>query len=550
MKKIFLILLISTIGISLNAQTVIEENRNLNSLQNEFLSWKFGMFIHYNMATYTNVGWSDGKEDPMLFNPKKLNCEQWADAAVAAKMKYGLLTVKHTGGWCLWDSEYTDHDISKFKNYKDGKGDIVKEFADAFRSRDLKVGLYYCFPLGVDKWKNFSTLPIKGYENSPADALGFIKNQFKELLTNYGKIDLIWIDQSRTSNGGMKSGDWLAFKAYVHSIQPNCVVVANNQLDFKDTDIHSYEYSWGLKLPSYTNTAAAEVCDKLQQGWFSNTEIGVDAPPVRSVDYIVNKMLLPLNYSRSNYLLNCAPNSDGLMPESVVSFLSEVGKSWNPDMNKRTDIFPKEIANNENSIALVFDIDNDSNSDYLNEALKILNKWKTNASFYVDESSFPLNEDFIKKLHNSGHEIGSKVQSDFDIKDFSARKFVNELKATNKKLKKLTKQEVASIIMLQNTYHKEIWDVLNYIEKPCVGYSKSIATKQELKHISPKIKSGDIIHIELNNNTSSFLDLLLTELNTRKFNTATVVELGKKSSDTEISLLFNKKKANIVTGAQ
>ena len=137
------------------------QERDLGKLQKEFLSWKFGMFIHYNMATYSKVGWSDGKEDPLIFKADKLDCGQWADAAKAAKMKYGVLTVKHTGGWCLWDSAYTDHDIAQFKNYKDGKGDIVKEFTDAFRSRDLKVGLYYCFPLWSKRWQNYSTLPAK-----------------------------------------------------------------------------------------------------------------------------------------------------------------------------------------------------------------------------------------------------------------------------------------------------------------------------------------------------------------------------------------------------
>ena len=71
--------------------------RDLEGLQADFLSWKFGMFIHYNMGTYAGVEWSDGKEDPLIFNPTDLDCEQWADAAAAAKMKYATLTVKHTG---------------------------------------------------------------------------------------------------------------------------------------------------------------------------------------------------------------------------------------------------------------------------------------------------------------------------------------------------------------------------------------------------------------------------------------------------------------------
>jgi alpha-L-fucosidase len=303
-------------------------NRDLTALQKDFLSWKFGMFLHYNMATYAGVEWATGKEDPLLFNPTHLDCEQWADAAASARMKYAILTVKHTGGWCLWNSAYTDHDISMFKNFKGGKGDIVKDFTDAFRSKGIKVGLYYCFPLHDPKWSNYSTLPVNDYEKGTANALGFIKNQFKELLTNYGKIDLIWVDQFASLHGGLKEGDWQLIKKYIHSLQPDCIVIANNSIDLDQTDIVGYEYPWSKTLPPKGNTVPSEVCDKLQRGWFSSVPLGKDSDPIIDVDYIVNEMLLPLNANQSTYLLNCAPNDKGLLPESVVQVLKEVGELW------------------------------------------------------------------------------------------------------------------------------------------------------------------------------------------------------------------------------
>ena len=309
-----------------SAQSDKGNERHLKALQDEFVSWKFGMFIHYNMGTYAGVEWSDGKEDPLIFNPGNLDCEQWADAAVAAKMKYAILTVKHTGGWCLWNSDYTDHDIEMFKNYEDGKGDIVKEFTEAFRSRGLKVGLYYCFPLHDQKWANYSTLPIENYEKGTADALEFIKNQFRELLTNYGKVDILWVDQFASLNGGLKKGDWFSIKRYIHSLQPECIVIANNAKDFDWTDIAGYEYPWSKTLPPEGNTEASEVCDKLQKGWFSSVPLGKDSDPIIDADYIVNKMLIPMNARHSTYLLNCAPNSKGVLPESVVQVLEEVGE--------------------------------------------------------------------------------------------------------------------------------------------------------------------------------------------------------------------------------
>jgi alpha-L-fucosidase len=331
-KFLPLTLLITIITTSLAyTQPGIESQRDLKALQKEFLSWKFGMFIHYNMGTYAGVEWSTGKEDPIIFNPTQLNCEQWADAAAAAGMKYAILTIKHTGGWCLWNSAYTDHDISAFKKYKNGKGDIVKEFTDAFRSRGIKVGLYYCFPLHDRKWANYSTLPIKDYEKGTADASGFIKNQFQELLTNYGKIDIIWVDQFASLNGGMKLGDWLLIKKYIHTLQPGCIVIANNSHNINYTDIVGYEFPWSKKLPPEGNTIPSEVCDKLQRGWFSSVPLGTDSDPIINADYIVNEMLIPLNANQSTYLLNCAPNDRGLLPESVVQVLEEVGRQWKTD---------------------------------------------------------------------------------------------------------------------------------------------------------------------------------------------------------------------------
>ena len=100
----------SLIGSAILTGTASAADRNLEELQQQFLSWKFGMFIHFSMSTFVPGGWSSGKEDPLLFNPENLDIGQWADAAKAAKMKYAVLTVKHTGGWCLWDSATTGHD--------------------------------------------------------------------------------------------------------------------------------------------------------------------------------------------------------------------------------------------------------------------------------------------------------------------------------------------------------------------------------------------------------------------------------------------------------
>lgn len=307
-----------------------QEARPLDARQQEFLSWKFGMFIHFNVATFHDRQWANGYEDPASFAPSKLDCGQWADAAKAAGMKYAVFTVKHTGGWCLWDSRHTTHDITSFKNYKDGKGDLVREYVDAFRARGLKIGLYYCMPGDFSQRANNKLQPgqtdLHGLPPEAAgDYVGFIKKQISELLTRYGAVDLLWFDQYSNKYTGAQ---WPEIKAHVHSLQPDCLVIANNSTDFNSTDIHSYEYPYlkALKrkaLPPEDNSAPAEVCDCLTPGaWFWETKLN-DKSATSAADVVA--MLKLSNARKANYLLNVPPDRSGRIPDDLVRRLEEIG---------------------------------------------------------------------------------------------------------------------------------------------------------------------------------------------------------------------------------
>jgi alpha-L-fucosidase len=321
---------------------IAQEPVSIDRLQEDFLTWKFGMFIHFNVATYSEREWASGYEAPATFAPDKLNCNQWADAASAAGMKYAVLTVKHTGGWCLWDSEYTEtHDATAFLNYSGGKGDIVRQFVDAFRKRGMKVGLYYCFPgdfarqnLPKDK-EDLHGLPPE----ARGDYTGFMKKQLSELLTRYGPIDLLWADQY--SNRYTRD-DWQEIKRHVKSHQPNCIVIANNSLDFQDTDIHSYEYPWlktsrpARALPPEDNEHPAEVCDQIGPGWFWKTR--ESNANLKTAEEVV-AMLKLCHSRRANYLLNVAPDRSGLIPAHSLKRLTKVGelldaKNSSPNMSQ------------------------------------------------------------------------------------------------------------------------------------------------------------------------------------------------------------------------
>lgn len=312
------------------APVCAQEPGSIAHLQKDFLDLKFGMFIHFNVATFHERQWATGYEDPATFTPDRLDCNQWIDAATSAGMQYAVLTVKHTGGWCLWDSKYTDtHDMTAFVNYKGGKGDIVREFVDACHKRGVKVGLYYCFPGDFARREG---LP-EGKEDIhglPPEAQGryteFIKKQLSELLTQYGPIDLLWIDQYANR---YTRDDWRGIKQHVKSLQPQCLVIANNSLDFKDTDIKSYEYPWlktkrpNQALPPEGNKHPAEVCDKIGQGWFWTTKENLANQ--KTAEEVV-AMLKLCNSRRGNYLLNVAPDRSGLIPAYSVTRLRQIGK--------------------------------------------------------------------------------------------------------------------------------------------------------------------------------------------------------------------------------
>jgi alpha-L-fucosidase len=293
-------------------------------LRESFLKWHFGLFLHFNLATFADVDWATGYEDPGLFKPAKLDCAQWADAAKAAGMKYAVLTVKHTEGYALWDSAGTTHDITAFKNFRDGKADLVREFVEAFRARGLKVGLYYCFPGDYSKGKlapgqtDLHGLPPE----AAADYAGVIEKQLTELLTRYGPIDLLWIDQYANP---YTAAQWPAFRALVKSLQPRCLLLANNSRDFKETDILSYEFPWKHELPPEDSAAASEVCDTIQAGqrWFWDKNAGLEN--LQAAEQIVQRLRL-CNARHANYLLNVPPDRDGLISGPHLQRLREVGR--------------------------------------------------------------------------------------------------------------------------------------------------------------------------------------------------------------------------------
>lgn len=511
-KKMIVLLLLAGLASGASAAP-----RDLDVLQKDFLSWKFGMFMHFNMSTFVPGGWSNGEEDPLLFNPDNLDFGQWADAAVAAKMKYAVLTVKHTGGWCLWDTATSDRDVTWFKNYKDGKADVVQEYVDAFRSRGLKVGFYYCFPLwGGDQWKNYQTLPHEDYALGTVDALEMIKTHFTELLTNYGDIDIIWIDQSGTPNGGLKPGDWRKIKAHMHSLQPNCLVIANNATSLDDSDLFGYEYPYSLELPAPDNAVATEVCDKLNQGWFANPE--APCVPVRNADYIVNKLLRPLNDRNANLLLNCAPEKTGVFHPETVAVLKQIGEMWDPAEKSHADseLYDilrepvKTVPGAGNRVALIFS-PSWTTTD-LQAAADQLKAGQGKGTFFINEATCKTEKGLLRNLVKDGHELGNGSKNAAVITGkTNARLVRNEVDAVQKQLRVV--QSPIAFLAPEYAYDDYTWPVLNYMGLTAVEPADSMV-------------AGAVIEVD----SLEKLEAVLADLKQKKLEAVTVRELFSASS--------------------
>lgn len=310
------------------AQPAVSEQTR--KLQEDFLKLRFGLFMHFNMGTFAGREWATGYEDPAIFAPSKLDCGQWADTAKAAGMKYAVLTVKHTGGWCLWPSAQTRHGVQSFMNYKNGKGDIVREYVDAFRARGLKVGFYYCFPgnyagdrrPGIGHPIPAGKPDLHGLPPEAAgDYAGFIKKQLTELLTNYGPIDMLWIDQYSNKYTVAR---WQEIITHVKSLQPHCLLVGNNAHSLINSDVLSFEFPLGAKyFPPADNTTPGEVCDTLQgHAWFWHAST---AKSLKSAQDVVD-LLKKCNARRCNYLLNVPPDRDGLFSNPHLERMKEIGR--------------------------------------------------------------------------------------------------------------------------------------------------------------------------------------------------------------------------------
>ncbi len=211
-----------------------------------FVHDRFGMFIHWGLyampARHEWVRNYEGIRDPEyriyfeLFNPDLFQPREWARAASAAGMKYVVITTKHHEGFCLWDSRYTDYKATRTPAGRD----LLREMVDAFRAEGLRIGFYYSLldwhhpDFIIDRLHPHFSDPDRKEQNTGRDPrryAQYMRDQVTELLTGYGKIDIIWFDFSYPGENGKGRDDWESEKLLhlVRELQPEIIV--NNRLD-------------------------------------------------------------------------------------------------------------------------------------------------------------------------------------------------------------------------------------------------------------------------------------------------------------------------------
>ncbi len=287
----------------------------------DFVNTRYQAYFHYNLCTFRNVneethsGRCSGREPVEWWNPSGLDCDQWAQVCIDAKMAGGWLTTKHHGGFCIWDSEHTDYDVAS----SPVKTDVVAEFVKVFRKRGLKIGFYY------------SILDYHhGIENGTVtrDKIDFMKDQLTELLTNYGPIDYMNFDGWSTWPTLPDFDDVHYGELYRHvkSLQPECLIIshtyesnlAHADVPFADAAGRAYPYH-----PDYMRPSAAS--DTSQGDWWWD-----DIPRYRvpkSKEYIL-KQLDSYNSHNSVYVLNISPGPNGRLDDNVSKRLAEVAREW------------------------------------------------------------------------------------------------------------------------------------------------------------------------------------------------------------------------------
>jgi alpha-L-fucosidase len=298
------------------------------------LRWQrdeLALFLHFGVNTFTDREWGDGREDPAIFAPSRLDARQWARMAKAAGFRSLILTAKHHDGFCLWPSATTRHSVAA-SPWREGAGDVVREFTDACRAEGLGAGLY------LSPWdRNAAAYGSPRYNDLYCD-------QLTELLTRYGPVCEVWFDGANGEgpNGRRQEYDWARYWALVRRLQPQAVIFSDAGPDLRwigNENGVAGETNWSTVDPAavpFPGATGPGVTGMLQHGDPHGTvwrpgETDVSIRPgwfyhpaedsrVKTADQLVDLYFTSVGRN-SKLLLNVPPTREGLLHSTDVERL-------------------------------------------------------------------------------------------------------------------------------------------------------------------------------------------------------------------------------------
>lgn len=287
--------------------------------QLEWADMEYYMFCHFGPNTFTDKEWGDGSENPDVFAPSALDCDQWVSVAKAAGMKGIVITAKHHDGFCLWPSAFSTHTVAA-SSWRDGKGDVLKELSDACKAQGLKFGIY------ISPWDR--NHPAYGTEEYNAVFAGTIR----EAHEKYGPVFEQWFDGACKPAPGrpLMPYDWKLFNSTVAEVSPDAVIFSDVGPGCRwvgNENGYASETNWcRLDVEGFTPGAGAPPRDTLACGnvhgssWIP-AEVDVSIRPgwfyspstddkVKTVDELMEIWFASVGRG-ANLILNVPPDREG-----------------------------------------------------------------------------------------------------------------------------------------------------------------------------------------------------------------------------------------------
>jgi alpha-L-fucosidase len=344
------------------------------------LAWhekEFYLFMHFGPNTFTNLEWGKGSEDPNVFNPTAIDCNQWASIAKAAGAKGIIITAKHHDGFSLWPSKYSKHTVRESK-WMNGKGDVIKMLSEACKKAGIEMGVY------ISPWdRNHPEYGTAAYNDIYIQTM-------KELLTGYGNLTELWWDGANGEgpNGKKQVYDFTRFKDSAMSYQPNILIFSDigphirwvgnengliNETNWNLLDTAGFKRGEGAPANDTLNRGnfngknwiGAEADVSIRKGWFYHEE---EDSTVKSGKTLFNLYLNSVGHG-GNLLLNVPPNRKGLIAPQDSAALMDFRKIREAAF--KTNLFKNAvIKNNKNEIEICLTTPVTINSIQLQEQIK------------------------------------------------------------------------------------------------------------------------------------------------------------------------------------